>query len=51
MGVTLNGSFEGDVDIGVGTDIHVDVDSGMAVSINCGSFKRGLGLLPRGFGG
>ena len=39
-----------DIDVGLGIHMDMDVDSDAAVSMNWGSFERGLWLLERGLG-
>ena len=47
---TSKGSVKGNRDVGIDitADMHLDAD--MAVSMNWGSFKKGSGLLLKGFG-
>ena len=45
---SFKGSFQGNIDIGIDIDVDMDVD--MAVSMNWGSFKRGLQLPLTGLG-
>ena len=43
--------FRRDIDIGIDINLHMDVDSDMAVSVNWGSFMKRLRTLLKGVWG
>ena len=46
-GFPSKGSLKGDIDMGIGRNTDVEIDSDVAVSMNCGVLQRGvIGYLP-----
>ena len=48
--LSFQGSFQGDIDIGVGVDANKDIDSDMAVSMDWGDPSKGFRAPQKGFG-